>query len=60
MDYIRLRGQNQIPEKKVLTEYIRHQIHHPENILNPRFTFVQLEESVNLMREFILNKRSEL
>ncbi|RRA96512.1 ATP-binding protein [Paenimyroides viscosum] len=47
-------------EQIVLTEYIRHQIHHPENILNPRFTFVQLEESVNLMREFILNKRSEL
>lgn len=47
-------------EQIVLTEYIRHQIHHPENILNPRFTFMQLEESVNLMREFILNKRSEL
>lgn len=43
-----------------LTEYIRHQIHHPENDLNDRFTFNQLKESVNLMREFILEKRSEL
>lgn len=41
----------------VLTEYIRHQIHHPENDLNPRFTFNQLEESVNLMRDFILSQR---
>ncbi|WP_430612449.1 ATP-binding protein [Flavobacterium sp. JP2137] len=43
-----------------LTEYIRHQIHHPENPLNLRFTFDQLTESVNMMREFILEKRSEL
>lgn len=47
-------------EQIVLTEYIRHQIHHPENTFNARFTYVKLEESVNLMREFILNKRSEL
>ncbi|EKB07815.1 hypothetical protein HMPREF9711_00105 [Myroides odoratimimus CCUG 3837] len=61
MDYMRLRGQNQILERKVLTEYIRHQIHHPENRLNPRFNLEQLTESVNLMREFILDKkRSEL
>ncbi|ODS87488.1 MAG: ATP/GTP-binding protein [Chryseobacterium sp. SCN 40-13] len=60
IDYIRLRGNNQIPERKILTEYIRHQIHHPENQYNTRFTSTQLEESVNLMREFVLNKRSEL
>lgn len=60
IDYIRLRGNNQIPERKILTEYIRHQIHHPENQHNTRFTSMQLEESVNLMREFVLNKRSEL
>lgn len=47
-------------EQIILTEYIRHQIHHPENTLNTRFNSLQLEESVNLMREFILNKRSEL
>lgn len=60
IDYIRLRGNNRIPERKILTEYIRHQIHHPDNQNNTRFTSTQLEESVNLMREFVLNKRSEL
>lgn len=41
----------------ILTEYIRHQIHHPENTHNIRFTFEQLEESVNAMRTFILDNR---
>jgi hypothetical protein len=40
----------------VLTEYIRHQIHHPENTENTRFTFEQLKNSVNQMREFIQTK----
>lgn len=44
-------------ENIVLTEYIRHQIHHPENCHNPRYTFEQLEESVNLMRKFILDSK---
>lgn len=42
-------------EQIILTEYVRHQIHHPENVHNIRFTFEQLEESVNLMRRFILD-----
>lgn len=46
-------------EEKCLTEYIRHQIHHPENKRNERFDSKQLEESINLMREFINQKRSE-
>lgn len=37
----------------ILTEYIRHQIHHPENTNNTRFTNEQLEESICLMRDFI-------
>ncbi len=37
----------------ILTEYIRHQIHHPENTSNMRFTTDQLKESINLMRDFI-------
>lgn len=37
----------------ILSEFIRHQIHHPENKLNDRFTFEQLQESIKLMREFI-------
>ena len=38
----------------VLTEYIRHQIHHPENTNNTRYTFQELSESVDLMRNFIM------
>lgn len=40
-------------ENHILTDYIRHQIHHPENNLNTRYTFEQLAESINLMRLFI-------
>ncbi|WP_299183507.1 ATP-binding protein [uncultured Chryseobacterium sp.] len=40
-------------EQIVLTDYIRHQIHHPENINNVKYTFAQLTDSVNLMRAFI-------
>ena len=45
-------------ESIILTEYVRHQIHHPENTLNIRYSFEQLEESINLMREFILSKKN--
>ena len=40
-------------EQKVLSEYIRHQIHHPENTHNPRFTPSELTASINEMRAFI-------
>ena len=39
-----------------ITEYIRHQIHHPENKLNPRYTEGQLKESIEEMRDFINKK----
>jgi hypothetical protein len=42
-----------IDENVVLTDYIRHQIHHPENKHNTRYTFQQLKDSVDLMRNFI-------
>ena len=42
-----------IDEQKVLTEYIRHQIHHPENKNNTRYTREELKESIELMRKFI-------
>ena len=42
-----------IDEQKILTEYIRHQIHHPENQNNPRYTREELKESIDLMRMFI-------
>ena len=54
MDYIRLKKDGSThAERKVLTEYIRHQIHHPENTHNPRFTESQLRESIGLMRSYI-------
>lgn len=53
MTYIRQRRIYTLEEQKILTEYIRHQIHHPENTLNPRYSFEQLKESIHLMREFI-------
>ena len=44
-------------EQIILTEFVRHQIHHPENTQNIRYTPGQLEESISLMREFILSSR---
>ncbi|TAN15224.1 MAG: DUF2813 domain-containing protein [Chitinophagaceae bacterium] len=46
---------NTISEQKTLTEYIRHQIHHPENKTNTRYTFEQLQQSIEEMRDFIKN-----
>jgi hypothetical protein len=54
MNYTRLFPDgNTKDEQKILSEYIRHQIHHPENTINVRFTNEQLQESIGLMREFI-------
>jgi hypothetical protein len=47
-----------VTENIILTEYIRHQIHHPENTNNPRYTFEQFTESIDLMRSFILDQRA--
>jgi hypothetical protein len=53
-EYIReSRNGSTSTERIILTEYIRHQIHHPENIRNTRFTPRELKESINLMRVFI-------
>lgn len=43
-------------EQKILSEYIRHQIHHPENKENIRFTDFQLQKSIGEMRLFIKDK----
>ena len=54
MTYIRLnRDGSTTSEQKILSEYIRHQIHHPENSYNTRFTHEQLQTSINEMRQFI-------
>lgn len=41
------------PTQKTMTEYIRHQIHHPENTQNPRFSEQDLQASISAMRLFI-------
>lgn len=54
MQYIRVCNDGSTRnEQKVLTEYIRHQIHHPENTQNPRFSDTDLRTSIDLMRTFI-------
>lgn len=44
-------------EQIVLTEYIRHQIHHPENTNNAHYTEEQLHDSIKMMRDFIQTTR---
>lgn len=39
----------------IMSEYIRHQIHHPENTNNARFTNEELQQSISDMRDFIKN-----
>jgi len=52
--YIRIqRNGDPLEEQKIVSEYIRHQIHHPENTLNNRFTDQQLQKSIGQMRVFI-------
>lgn len=56
--YIRVTRQGERSEDKILTEYIRHQIHHPENKKNVLYTSEELKESISLMRKFIEEKHS--
>lgn len=52
--YVRARRDGSTQQHQiVLTEYIRHQIHHPENVHNQRFSSEELLESIELMRAFI-------
>lgn len=44
----------------VLTEYVRHQIHHPENNTNSRFTDQELRQSIEEMRAFIQDNRAAI
>lgn len=57
VEYIRLKRDGSTQnEQKVLTEYIRHQIHHPENTHNEKYTETQLLDSIEMMRDFIQNE----
>jgi len=52
--YNRLRRDGSVVQQNiVLTEYVRHQIHHPENDQNVPFTLEELKESIDAMRTFI-------
>ena len=52
--YIRLRQDGStVPQQVILTEYIRHRIHHPENGHNALFTANELTESIEAMRLFL-------
>lgn len=52
--YIQICRGNKLETKdKILSEYIRHQIHHPENDKNEPYTQAELAESIEMMREFI-------
>lgn len=52
--YIKEKDNRRIEQYITLTDYIRHQIHHPENINNPRYTREELKASINDMRNFII------
>lgn len=39
-----------------LTEYVRHQIHHPENHSNTHFTIGELKQSIEDMRNYIRSR----
>ena len=53
-EYIRVhRDGSTTPRQIILTEYIRHQIHHPENGSNAPFTVGELKESIEAMRMFL-------
>lgn len=54
MSYNRLNKDGSITQQQVvLTEYIRHQIHHPENQANRKFSDQELRQSIEAMRSFI-------
>ena len=55
LNYTRLRKDGTtLIEQKCKTEIIRHQIHHPENTLNVRYTPAELKQSIELMRQYLL------
>lgn len=55
-----LRGGGTRVDQITLTEYIRHQIHHPENRNNTRYTFEELKDSIGLLRDFVQNEIEQI
>ena len=57
VSYKRLNTDGTTREQQIcMTEYIRHQIHHPENTYNARFNDSQLRRSIEDMRAFVTSK----
>lgn len=57
--YIKVDKKNKITNWNIiLSEYIRHQIHHPENTNNIKYTEEELKESIQLMRNFIRRNKA--
>ena len=52
--YIKMEGGKLKTENHIKTEIIRHQIHHPENTNNSRFTDDELKQSIEEMRDYII------
>ncbi|PKM93209.1 MAG: ATP/GTP-binding protein [Firmicutes bacterium HGW-Firmicutes-1] len=60
LPYIRLNNDgNTRNEQHIVASYIRHQIHHPENHLNPRYTLEQLKQSIDDMRNYIHTRANQ-
>jgi len=58
VNYVRLhRNGSTVAEQISSTDFIRHQIHHPENLHNPRFSSADLYDSILAMRAFIKAQR---
>ena len=54
--YIKDENGNLITQQLIKTEIIRHQIHHPENNHNQRFTSKELQKSIDEMKAFIRSR----
>ena len=59
IQYIKLMNDGTTRTVQVIqSEYIRHQIHHPDNTLNPKYTHDDLRDSIQSMRDFIQAERA--
>ena len=54
--YVHVKNGNTRIRNIDLTEYVRHQIHHPENHSNIHFTQNELKQSIEDMRSYIRNR----
>ena len=61
VNYIQINNSGIVCQKLQITKskYIRNQIHHPENQHNVRFTFQELRDSIEDMRQYIQNRLGE-